>query len=308
MVFSSSAWPQHPALHPVRHCAPRPPDAPCIATPAQPFATEGTREAGWPGVAAPRDGPARGVPGAQAIRPGPGARRAPAARPAWPPRARSAGRRRARSVLGASRLGLTVTRTSCSAGTRALQTTDWHHQQAEDILRAADDLIMQMANGQLKPKQEEAPTAVADDPPASLTLHCDVNGCTIVPVSSHTPSASGPAGPSTSSFGSLLHRCRMQSLRRQVRTMSTYLTGGGLLAGSFVGTSGQPANGVPRDWHLSEGQGWKLGYDCSPDPSNPTAFTALIGADTWSIALTSAEFADFVKVRQKSCLQRKMVV
>ena len=176
---------------------------------------------------------------------------------------------------------------------------DWHHQQAEDILRAADDLIMQMANGQLKPKQAEAPTPLADDPPASLTLHCDVNGCTIVPVSSQTPSASGPAGISTSPFGSLLHRCQMQ-LYSQASSYDQYLphvlSGGGLLAGSFVGTSGQPSNGVPRDWHLSEGQGWKLGYDCSPDPSDPTAFTALIGADTWSIALTSAEFADFVKV------------
>jgi hypothetical protein len=46
---------------------------------------------------------------------------------------------------------------------------------------------------------------------------------------------------------------------------------------------------------LAEGKGWKLGYDRNPE--DPKGYNALIASDTWSIALTKAEFDDFIKVR-----------
>lgn len=55
----------------------------------------------------------------------------------------------------------------------------------------------------------------------------------------------------------------------------------------------------PRDFVLSEGEGWKLGYD--RDPINPRAHTALVGSDAWSVSMTHQEFTEFV---QASSLQR----
>ena len=50
----------------------------------------------------------------------------------------------------------------------------------------------------------------------------------------------------------------------------------------------------PRDFLLSEGEGWRLGYD--RDPVSSTAFTALVGSDTWSVTMTKHEFTDFIQV------------
>ena len=68
--------------------------------------------------------------------------------------------------------------------------------------------------------------------------------------------------------------------------------------GSFVGSSGQAARKgqQPRDFVLMEGEGWKMGYD--RNPINTTAYTALIGSDTWSVSLTRDEFTDFLQVRK----------
>ena len=70
-------------------------------------------------------------------------------------------------------------------------------------------------------------------------------------------------------------------------------------AGSFVGSSGQAARKgqQPRDFVLMEGEGWKLGYD--RNPINTVAYTALIGADSWSVSVTMEEFTDFLQV---SCI------
>lgn len=67
-------------------------------------------------------------------------------------------------------------------------------------------------------------------------------------------------------------------------------------AGSFVGSRGQAVriSQRPRDFVLMEGEGWKLGYD--RDPINTSAYTALIGSDTWSISMTREEFTDFLQV------------
>ena len=63
-----------------------------------------------------------------------------------------------------------------------------------------------------------------------------------------------------------------------------------------MGSSGQAARKgqQPRDFVLMEGEGWKMGYD--RNPINTTAYTALIGSDTWSVSLTRDEFTDFLQV------------
>ena len=70
-------------------------------------------------------------------------------------------------------------------------------------------------------------------------------------------------------------------------------------AGSFVGTSGQSAAAgadvAPVDFVLTEGKGWKLGYD--RQAPNQAAYSALVGSDAWSFALTTAEYEDFIQVR-----------
>lgn len=49
----------------------------------------------------------------------------------------------------------------------------------------------------------------------------------------------------------------------------------------------------PRDFLLSEGEGWKLGFD--RDPINSAAYTALVASDAWSVSMTKQEFTDFVQ-------------
>jgi len=52
---------------------------------------------------------------------------------------------------------------------------------------------------------------------------------------------------------------------------------------------------APQDFQLSEGKGWKMGFDRRPH--NPGSFSALLGGDDWSMALSKYEYDDFVKVR-----------
>lgn len=46
---------------------------------------------------------------------------------------------------------------------------------------------------------------------------------------------------------------------------------------------------------LHQGPGWKLVLDKSGSSGSP--FNALIGSDTWAIAVTRAELVDFIQVR-----------
>ena len=63
-----------------------------------------------------------------------------------------------------------------------------------------------------------------------------------------------------------------------------------------MGTKGLRAGrDIPNDFALAEGKGWKLG--CDRAPSSPDAYCALVGSDTFSIAMTHAEYDDFIKVR-----------
>ena len=70
--------------------------------------------------------------------------------------------------------------------------------QADDLLRQADDLLAQMAQGNFKKAvpAEEAHQQGIQDPGLGYQLQCDVNGCTIVPVAkqdaARTPSSRVP--------------------------------------------------------------------------------------------------------------------
>lgn len=81
-----------------------------------------------------------------------------------------------------------------------------------------------------------------------------------------------------------------------------------MIADSFVGTSGFTEGAAtsvesgmsasaPRDFQMSEGKGWKLGHDRAP--RKPDEYSALVGADDWSIALTRPEYNDFITVRPR---------
>ena len=70
--------------------------------------------------------------------------------------------------------------------------------QADDLLRQADDLLAQMAQGNFKKSDpaEAAHQQRMDDAGPGYQLQCDVNGCTIVPVArqdaARTPSSAIP--------------------------------------------------------------------------------------------------------------------
>ena len=68
----------------------------------------------------------------------------------------------------------------------------------------------------------------------------------------------------------------------------------GKLAGGGLGRTAPQSAVAPADFQLSQGTGWKLGYDHRS--RNPAAFSALVGGDDWSITLSKYEYDDFVKV------------
>ena len=71
----------------------------------------------------------------------------------------------------------------------------WNYVQADDLLKQADDLLAQMAQGNFKKSapSEQAELRSMADPGPGYQLQCDVNGCTIVPVAqqdtARTPSS-----------------------------------------------------------------------------------------------------------------------
>lgn len=85
-------------------------------------------------------------------------------------------------------------------------------------------------------------------------------------------------------------------------------------AGTVGSLSGQSAPKTqtqtaerPQEFQLSEGKGWKMGFDRRPH--NPGSFSALLGGDDWSMALSRYEYDDFVKVSaQLSCSTKQCCV
>ena len=70
-------------------------------------------------------------------------------------------------------------------------------------------------------------------------------------------------------------------------------------AGSFVGASRQQDSATPADFVMAEGEGWKLGYDRSP--ASASSYSALIGSEGFSFAITRQEYDDFIKVCTYIC-------
>lgn len=66
--------------------------------------------------------------------------------------------------------------------------------QADDLLREADDLLAQMAKGHMMKKAQVTEDFALDNGERpGFQLQCDVNGCSIVPVST-SDAARGPSG------------------------------------------------------------------------------------------------------------------
>lgn len=148
-----------------------------------------------------------------------------------------------------------------------------HSQSAEDsqsseaqrLLAEAEALMAEIGSGDFKARQaKQAADAVKQSEAGlatqGLKLRCDVNGCVIVPINANeytpglTGSLSGRTPPKT-----------------ETQTAAT-----------------------PQDFILSEGKGWKMGFD--KRPHNPGSFSALLGGDDWSMALSKYEYDDFVKL------------
>ena len=61
-----------------------------------------------------------------------------------------------------------------------------------------------------------------------------------------------------------------------------------------MGAGRQENSATPSDFVMAEGKGWKLGYDRSPASSS--SYSALIGSEGFSFAITRQEYDDFIKV------------
>lgn len=61
-----------------------------------------------------------------------------------------------------------------------------------------------------------------------------------------------------------------------------------------MGANRQQDSATPADFVMAEGEGWKLGYDRSP--ASASSYSALIGSEGFSFAITRQEYDDFIKV------------
>ena len=61
-----------------------------------------------------------------------------------------------------------------------------------------------------------------------------------------------------------------------------------------MGAGRQENSATPSDFVMAEGSGWKLGYDRTPASSS--SYSALIGSEGFSFAITRQEYDDFIKV------------
>lgn len=160
-------------------------------------------------------------------------------------------------------------------------------------------MLALMAKGQIKKAQPAEEPALDNGDRPAFQLQCDVNGCSIVPVS-QSDTSRGPSGGARLLLASLkspscLHSSALFNaiwLGARLKQRTSFA------AGSFVGSSGysdSSASGAgPSDFVLAEGNGWKIGYD--KKPADLKGYSALIGSDTWSMAVTKSEYDDFIKV------------
>lgn len=137
--------------------------------------------------------------------------------------------------------------------------------EAQRLLAEAEALMAEIGSGDYKARQatktaEALKKSEAGLATQGLKLRCDVNGCVIVPINAnqYDPGLTG------SLSGRTAHKTETQTAA------------------------------APQDFQLSEGKGWKMGFDRRPH--NPGSFSALLGGDDWSMALSKYEYDDFVKL------------
>ena len=167
-------------------------------------------------------------------------------------------------------------------------------QQVNDALAAAEALLAAAGGSPSsgKSQQQSAATRSAD----KVELRCDVNGCSIVPVSSAAPARDAPpnsffasvdefeaAGVSGGEGGGLRARSGKAASSTQQQQASS---------STGPSASGAPA---PVDFRLAEGPGWRLGFDAAALPGS-TNFSAVAGGDGWSAAMTRDEYDDLVRL------------
>ena len=159
--------------------------------------------------------------------------------------------------------------------------------QVNDALAAAEALLAAAGGGSSSSAgQASAATRSAD----KVELRCDVNGCSIVPVSSDAPARDAPPN----SFFASVDEFEAAGVSGG--------EGGGLRARSGKAASStaqqsSSAGGAPApvDFRLAEGPGWRLGYDAAALPGS-TNFSAVAGGDGWSAAMTRDEYDDLVRL------------
>ena len=169
--------------------------------------------------------------------------------------------------------------------------------QVNDALAAAEALLA-AAGGSSPSSGDASSSAAATRSLDKVELRCDVNGCSIVPVSSDAPARDAPpnsffasvdefeaAGVSGGEGGGLRARSgKAASSTQQQRASSS--------SPSSSSSGGAPS---PVDFRLAEGPGWRLGFDAAASPGSSN-FSAVAGGDGWSAAMTRDEYDDLVKL------------
>ena len=61
-----------------------------------------------------------------------------------------------------------------------------------------------------------------------------------------------------------------------------------------MGAGSLASSATPSDFVMAEGVGWKLGYD--RNPASNSNYSALVGSESFSFAITRQEYDDFIKV------------
>lgn len=129
---------------------------------------------------------------------------------------------------------------------------------AADLLAETDALLRDLSQGAPPPP----PDGYLSDDEGRLSdyrfeVKCDVNGCIITPVAQDRAANPGPPG-----------------------------------LASPVQPSAAPKG--PANFSYHEGDGWKIGLDEAAESED--TYSAVIGSDTWSIALTRKELVDFIQL------------
>ena len=162
------------------------------------------------------------------------------------------------------------------------------HHQVNDALAAAEALLAAAGGG--SPSAGNAQAGGALRSADKVELRCDVNGCSIVPVSSDAPARDAPPN---SFFASVdeFEAAGVSGGEGGLRARS------GKAASSTQQASSSSSGGAPApvDFRLAEGPGWRLGYDAAALPGS-TNFSAVAGGDGWSAAMTRDEYDDLVKL------------